>query len=140
MKDVVVGSSSDFALSNLTKGKTPRLPFLLLKRRVLGKRYALSLVFAGDAVTQKLNRTYRKKTYVPNVLSFPLDTTFGEIFLNLTQAKREHRARGESLDFYIALLFVHALYHLKGVHHGSRMEMLEKRALRAASIDNTLGA
>ena len=124
-------------ITKLSKKKVPLLPFLRMKNKVLGKYYDLSLVIAPDAHTQKLNREYRKKSYIPNVLSFPLDQHSGEIILNVKQAKREHRARGESFRFFVALLFIHSMLHLKGYRHGSTMERQEKRLLALFHIKNT---
>jgi len=128
-----------FHITNLTKKgvRVSTLPFVRMKERVLGKRYALSLVFAGDAYTRKLNLRYRKRRYVPNVLSFPLDKGEGEIILNVPQAKRECGGRGETLYFFTALLFVHSLLHLKGRRHGSIMECEERAMLSKFHIVNT---
>ncbi|HET8581282.1 MAG TPA: rRNA maturation RNase YbeY [Candidatus Paceibacterota bacterium] len=100
-----------------------------MKAAILGKDYALSLVLCGDTLAQKLNRTYRNKEYKPNVLSFPLDRTEGEVFLNLRKAEREAAAAGSTANERIALLFVHACFHLKGYDHGDRMERAEERVL-----------
>ncbi len=103
----------------------------------MGKDYELSIVIVGDKRSQTLNATYRNKTYVPNVLSFPLDEQNGEIFLNLKQAKREHKARGESYEYFVALLVVHGMLHLKGMKHGSTMEKQEARILAKLGVENT---
>ena len=103
----------------------------------MGARYDLSLVIVGDALSKKLNLEHRKKTYTPNVLSFPVDTHTGEIFLNLKQAKREHTAREESYRYFVALLFIHSMLHLKGFAHGDTMEHEEQRLLSKFNIKNT---
>jgi probable rRNA maturation factor len=126
-----------FKLTQTTKDRVPALPFLSMKNVVLGKKYNLSLVIAGDIRSRSLNERYRGKTYVPNVLSFPLDQSNGEIFLNLKQAKREHRARGESYEYFVALLVIHGMLHLNGMAHGSTMEAQEQRLLRKFHIRNT---
>ena len=130
-------ADNHFALTRLTKDKVPALPFLLLKEHVLGKTYALSLVIVGDARSKQLNEEYRKKTYTPNVLSFPLERARGEIFLNLKQARREHKNRGESFDYFVALLFIHSMLHLIGKRHGSTMEGTEQKVLKKFNIKNT---
>lgn len=130
--------SNTFSLSQTTKERVPALPFLLFKETILGKRYELSIVLAGDKRTQTLNATYRNKTYTPNILSFPLDETHGEIFLNLRQAKREHKKRGESEEYFVALLVVHGMLHLKGFAHGSTMEKQEQALLSKFGIKNTV--
>lgn len=77
-----------------------------------------------------MNTEYRKKTYKPNVLSFPISKTEGEIFLNVRKAEREACTFGVSLHERLALLFVHGCFHLKGLSHGRIMEGEESRVLR----------
>lgn len=108
----------------------PRLPFLEMKEMILGKHYSLSIVLCGDALAKRLNTEYRKKTYKPNVLSFPLDTDSGEIFLNVRKATREAKAAGITPTARLALLFVHGCFHLKGHEHSDEMESAEQRVLK----------
>lgn len=133
---VSADDDSRFSITKLTKDKVPALPFLVLKNSVLGKKYELSLVIVGDARSKRLNVEYRGKTYTPNVLSFPLSETSGEIFLNLKQAKREHKKREESFDYFVALLFIHSMLHLIGSRHGSTMEETEQKTLKKFNIKN----
>lgn len=125
-----MGDVNHSLITNTTKDRVPALPFDLLKISTLGKRYELSIVVVGDKKSASLNKTYRGKTYTPNVLSFPLDDKHGEIFLNLKQAKREHKARGQTYEHYVALLVVHGMMHLKGFAHGGKMEKEEARVLK----------
>ena len=127
----------NFSVSTTTKDRIPRLPFFDMKKVILGNSYELSLVFVGDKRSRSLNEVYRKKTYVPNVLSFPLNPAHGEIFINLKQAKREHREREESFEFFVALLVIHGMYHLKGMAHGSTMEKQEAQLLAKLKIRNS---
>src|SRR3989344_2587454 len=76
-------------IRNTTQDKRLLIPFERIAHELLGARYRLSLVICGDALAKKMNRTYRKKTYSPNVLSFPLGKFEGEIFLNIRVAARE---------------------------------------------------
>ncbi len=112
-------------------GKTirsyPKLPYEEIKNDVLGRSYSLSLVFVGPDRARTLNIKSRKKTYVPNVLSFPLDKTHGEIFITSKIAEKEAPARGTTTDGYIGFLFIHAVLHLKGLRHGDTMDRLEKK-------------
>ena len=130
-------AKDNFSISSTTRDRIPRLAFFDMKKAVLGNSYELSLVFIGDKRSQALNETYRGKSYIPNVLSFPLDKQHGEILLNLKQAKREHRARGESYEFFVALLVIHGMFHLKGMVHGSTMEKQEAQLLAKLNIRNT---
>lgn len=97
---------------------------------VLGSKYELSLVVCGDTLAQRMNRQYRKKSYRPNVLSFPLEKGSGEIFLNLRKTEREAAQYGVSVRDRFALLYVHALWHLKGLDHSDAMEKRERDTLK----------
>lgn len=122
--------TENFSAINHTKAKLPRLAFLRIKEGILGPRYNMSLVFVGDTKSRALNKKYRNKTYIPNVLSFPLSKHEGEVFINPRKARREAPAFGMSERTYLAFLFIHACLHLKGLHHGSTMDSTERRLLR----------
>jgi len=112
------------------RGQLPRIPYEKIADAVLGRRYELSLVVCGDTLARRMNKKYRKKNYSPNVLSFPLDTYEGEIFLNVRVGAREARRFQVSLQQRLMLLFIHGCFHLKGMEHGIKMEMLEEKMLR----------
>lgn len=109
---------------------TVRLPFEKMAEAALPKGFQLSLVLCGDRLAQRMNMEYRKKTYRPNVLSFPLSKTEGEIFLNIRKAAREAKQEGISRDARLALLFVHGCFHLAGYDHSDTMEALEQKVLK----------
>lgn len=108
----------------------PTLPYEQIKNDILGKRYTLSLVFVGERRAAALNTEYRKKTYVPNVLSFPLDDMHGEIYITPRVAARECKKWDLTKTQYIAYLFIHGCLHLKGHLHGATMEKAEKQYLQ----------
>ena len=123
-------SKDGFRTKNTTKGNPPRLPFTDLKNKILGKNYTLSLVFVSNQKSKILNKTYRNKNAPANVLSFPLEKTSGEIFIDLQEARKEFSKFNLSYKNFVALLFIHALLHLKGLRHGSTMERREKEVMR----------
>lgn len=94
-----------------------------IKNRILGRKYELSLVFAGDSFMKRLNRVYRGKNLPANVLSFPLSENSGEIFINPSKTG----------GFNILHLFIHGILHLKGMEHGDIMSKTEKKILHGAS-------
>ena len=112
----------------------PHLPFEKIKNDVLGRAYVLSLVFVGPQRARTINRIHRKKTYVPNVLSFPLAADHGEVFITPRVAAQEARERDMTTNGYIGFLFVHALLHLKGFQHGDTMDRLGKRYSKKYSL------
>jgi ssRNA-specific RNase YbeY (16S rRNA maturation enzyme) len=121
-----------FQITNLTKQHPPAGgPWEKIKEKVLGKKYELSLVLAGNALMKKLNLKYPprvgertqieagwRKNKIAAVLSFPLSKNQGEILINLSQKKHSP-----------VFLFIHALLHLKGLEHNAKMEEQEKELM-----------
>ena len=114
------------ALQKLTKETLPRFKWQKVSDAILGPDYDLSLVFASDELSQKLNREHKGKDKPTNVLSFPLGKDAGEIFLNPSVAKREAKNLGETAKNRLIYLLIHGCLHLKGLTHGSRMDAKEK--------------
>ncbi|MEK7538226.1 MAG: rRNA maturation RNase YbeY [Patescibacteria group bacterium] len=114
-------------IRNTTKGKLPRLPFARMTEATLGRDYELSFVIVSPKKSRELNRTYRGKDSSTNILSFPLDTKEGEIFLDLAKARKEAPLFERNYSNFIGFLFIHALCHLKGFEHGSTMERQERK-------------
>lgn len=118
-----------FDIINTTK-QTPfsnEAEFVAIHNSILGKKYDLSLSFVGEALAKKLNQTYRKKSYVPNVLSFPLSEKEGEIFICLNTIKKECKEFEMTPAQYEKYLFIHGCLHLKGLDHGEEMEKKEEK-------------
>jgi len=114
--------------------KYPPHEYQAMKDAILGKRYTLSLVFIGSKRAVQLNEQYRKKTYAPNVLSFPLDERTGEIFICPQVAKTQAAKYNLSIDGYVAFLFIHGLLHLKGHDHSDTMDKQEQKYLTRFNI------
>jgi probable rRNA maturation factor len=121
-------------ITSTIKKYPKRHPYEEMKRKVLGAKYELSLVFIGSKRASSLNKAYRKKSYSPNVLSFPLTETSGEIFICPDTANKEAHKFDLSPNGYIAYLFIHGLVHLKGHDHGDTMDKLERKYLKAFNI------
>ena len=120
-------------LTVTTKGtlttELQRVPFLDIKEKILGTTYELSIAFVSPQKAQSLNQTHRKKTYVPNTLSFSLSKKSGEIVLCLSAIKKQYKDFDMDLRTYITFLIIHSMLHLKGYEHGSTMEHKEKQLL-----------
>ncbi len=79
----------------------------------------LKVVFTGDTVMRRLNRTWLKHRSTTDVLSFPLESgrgkpIEGEIYINLDQARRQAREFGVTDRNEIARLLIHGSLHLLG--------------------------
>jgi ssRNA-specific RNase YbeY (16S rRNA maturation enzyme) len=87
---------------------------------VLGKEYDLSLAFLTPKEMRKVTLRSKKIDKVSNVLSFPLSKTSGEILI----------CKEAAAPFSVPYLFIHGLFHLKGLKHSARMETQERRILK----------
>lgn len=122
------------AITSTVKKYPVNIPYEAIKRKILGEKYALSLVFVGTTRAKTLNQRYRKKSYVPNVLSFPLTEMSGEIFICSITATREAHRFNLSPNGHIAFLFIHGCLHLKGYDHGDTMDTLEHKLIKMFNI------
>ena len=131
---------SDFAIVSKLRGDIPYVPFEEIAHDILGKKFELSLVLCADKLATRINREYRNKTYSPNVLSFPLSPTAGEIFLNVRQAEREAHKYNIPVDERITFLYIHGCLHVGGLDHGDAMEHAEKKFMKKQGLSTDLYA
>ena len=120
---------------NYTRHTVPSVAFARIARDVFPDTYELSIACVGDTRAREANKRYRKKTYAPNVLSFPLSETVGEILLNVSRIRKEARVDGHNPRDYLLFLFIHSVLHLLGYHHGDTMENKEYTLRRKYNID-----
>jgi probable rRNA maturation factor len=97
-----------------------------MAKTALPKKYDISVHFVGRYKIQKLNSTYRKKTYATDILSFPYSDSSGEIFIYLEKVASKAKQFNVKPNVYLEQLFIHGLLHLKGYEHGSTMEAKEE--------------
>lgn len=122
----MLSTAESFAVVSTVRSY-PKADYAQIKNDVLGRSYTLTLVFVGAARAQSYNQAHRNKSYIPNVLSFPLTEKTGEIIICPEVARKEAKNHGLSYEGYITYLFIHGLLHLKGHDHGAKMDALEAR-------------
>lgn len=121
-----IGINKDnFSIINKTKDNLPRLSFVDMKEKVLGKDYDLSLVFINEKEINELNKKHRNVDSATDILSFPLDKNSGEIFICLKKTEEMSKEFDRSYENFLAFLFIHGLVHLLGFDHGDKMEKEE---------------
>ncbi len=116
----------------------PRIPLKDIANELLGPQAEVSLVFVGPAKAKSLNIAYRRKTYTPNVLTFPADRKInpivpknsGEIFITPAIAKKNASEWSLTYPQTVGYLFIHACFHLAGMEHGATMERREFAMMR----------
>jgi len=116
-----------FSIINETKGRLPSLPFDMMKNKILGKKYDLSLIFVSEKKIKDLNKTFRKKDSPTDILSFPIDKNLGEVFICEKIAKKKSKEFDREYNNFIAFLFIHGCVHLLGHDHGNKMEKTETK-------------
>lgn len=101
----------------------------------------VSVSFVSNNEIRRLNKAYRGKDRVTDVLSFPLgadgkyDTNketgcalLGDVVISLETAMRQAEIYGHSLEREIGFLTVHSMLHLLGYDH--EVSPLEERIMR----------
>lgn len=125
----MTSTNSSVDIRNFTRRSAPVFPYTKIAQAVL-PGWDISLVFCGEIRAQKLNVALRKKTYIPNVLSYESGTKSGEIIICLPIAKKQAQSYGLSYPHFTVFLFIHGLLHLKGLPHGTTMERHERSFLK----------
>lgn len=100
-----------------------------IKNKILSENYNLSLNFVSPLKALDLNKKYRNKDYIPNILSFPLSKSEGEIFICLSIVRKEANKFNLSYKNFLSLILIHGCLHLKGLDHGEKMDRLEQKYL-----------
>ena len=108
---------------------------------VIGKAGAsVTVAFVSDKKIRELNRQFRRIDKATDVLSFPDDSSDGEmgdIAISIETAARQAKQSGLTLDGEIAQLLLHGLLHLSGYDHetdNGEMNRLELRLRKKLGI------
>ena len=95
------------------------------------KEIDLSIVFVGEARMRKLNKKYRGKNKVTDVLSF--GQGLNEIVVCLREIKKNAKIYNSTFKKELARVLIHAILHLSGYNH---KEMQDKEEYYAKAIHN----
>lgn len=127
--------------NQLTEEQTHLLYKLLqytAKKENVSSESELSVVIVLDAEIKRLNKSYRHKDEVTDVLSFPLlgedgliqyedsyPQPLGDIVISIERVRAQAEAYHHSFMRELAFLAVHGLLHLLGYTHDSKEEEKE---------------
>lgn len=139
-----------YVKNNQTEVKVPVGIRLLIRRccqavlatEKFGKDAEVSVSFVSNNEIKNLNKIYRNKDSVTDVLSFPLtgddgsveqnpDTgavMLGDVVISLETAVKQAQNYGHSLEREVGFLTVHSMLHLLGYDHET--SLLDQRIMR----------
>jgi probable rRNA maturation factor len=90
-----------------------------LTRRVTRGRSICCLI-ARDTDLRRLNKTFRRKNYATDVLSFPTagtDPSAGDLAISIDRARAQAAEHRHSLEIELRILMLHGALHLAGMDH-----------------------
>lgn len=87
----------------------------------------LTIAAVSDVAMKSMNTRYRHKAKTTDVLSFQYPPDGAELYVSLTVAKRQARARKITLANECQRLLVHGLCHLAGHDHHTLPEFMTMR-------------
>jgi probable rRNA maturation factor len=142
----------DLVFRNSTKERTYGPAFfervlnkIIKQLKIKYRTVEVSINIVGDAKIRSLNRKYRRKNSVTDVLSFPLGETYGkgytgvilgDIFICISHVKKRAVALNIPIEKYLSWVVVHGILHLVGHDHEEskqkaiKMFALEKKLLK----------
>lgn len=104
----------------------------------------IEIIFVDNELMQQMNNYYRQINRPTDVLSFINDdledTSLGDVFINVEQAKIQAQEYQHSIEREIAFLAVHGYLHLIGYDHETKedeeiMFSLQEKILNKANIE-----
>jgi probable rRNA maturation factor len=89
-------------------------------------------LITGDAEIRSLNRQFRGKDAVTDVLSFPSEGNdpIGDIAISLGRARAQAREFGHSSEEEVCILLLHGVLHLLGMDHETDNGAMARAELR----------
>ncbi|MDY4450525.1 MAG: rRNA maturation RNase YbeY [Campylobacter sp.] len=105
----------------------------------------VELVFVNDDEMRKINRSQRGIDKATDVLSFPYEQVsgglMGSVVISTDTASRVASELGHSIEYEIALLFLHGVLHILGYDHeidNGQMRQKEKEVIEHFNLPNSL--
>ncbi|MDE5584641.1 MAG: rRNA maturation RNase YbeY [Ruminococcus sp.] len=139
-----------YVKNNQTEVKVPVGIRLLIRRccqavlatEHFGKDAEVSVSFVSNSEIKELNKVYRNKDSVTDVLSFPMTSEdgteeinpetkavqLGDVVISLETAVKQAKNYGHSLEREVGFLTVHSMLHLLGYDHET--SLLDQRIMR----------
>ena len=125
-----------FMPTKLSAKKVKAILELLLKEENINK--AVSIVFTNNKTIKRLNRLYRYRNIITDVLSFEYGREaqlLGEIIISLETARKQAIKYGNSFSRETVILLIHGFYHILGHEHYRKAEYHKMKKKEAAALE-----
>lgn len=117
-------------VNNLTTNKVDETYLKGLAKKVLeeeNKKTEISIVLVGQGRIRELNKKYRKKNKVTDVLSFQYDNhKTGEIVVCLREVKKNAKKFNSTYKKELSRILIHGILHVLGYDHEKSEKAAEK--------------
>ncbi|MDO4778999.1 MAG: rRNA maturation RNase YbeY [Tissierellia bacterium] len=135
--EILIDQRSNFEDFEIDKSGLEKTIKTTLLKAGYGEDYEISISFVEEQEIRQLNRDYRGKDSVTDVLSFPIFERgeipdfgmLGDVIICTKRAKEQADEFGHSLDREIHYLITHSILHLLGYDHMEEDEKIEMRTL-----------
>lgn len=144
-------------INNIVNFKTTDLDFPTIFEQILKttikllqrkEKRPMVVNLVSDKEIQMINRKYRQKDRITDVISFSFDEQeahspiIGEIYICIPQAKRQSLEYNHSVKREICFLFTHGLLHLLGFDHMNETDSKimfdwQEKILKKCDIERT---
>lgn len=146
---VNIFNEQGFNLENFPNLALGILDQTLKVSKVKAKNAEVAVIFVDETRSLLLNRTYRNKDYIADVLSFANQDDFsvkskdisdlGDVFVCYPKAEQQAIEYQHSLNRELSFLFLHGLLHNLGYDHETEAEekimfQLQKKVLTTLNI------
>jgi probable rRNA maturation factor len=118
-----------------------RAPIVAAAAALRPSAWRVQVVLTDDAWLRRLNRRFRRRDRVTDVLSFRYAPApgrdggpDGEVYVSLGRAARQAAERGRTLRQEVVLLALHGLLHVQGHDHHTRRDRGRMHAAEAAAL------
>ncbi|MBI5077239.1 rRNA maturation RNase YbeY [Candidatus Falkowbacteria bacterium] len=136
---IEINNQTDYSIPKEKIDALLRLAGRVLKIR---KKQRISVAFVPSARIREMNRIYRKKNKITDVLSFALSPSESEIIICPSAAKAQAKKQPGGFQQEILALVLHGFLHINGFEHekskiaARKMEKIEEDIITKSEILN----
>lgn len=107
------------------------------KKTLTSKKRVINIVLVSNEKIKELNRDYRNKDSITDVLTFPSDQKdeLGDVFIALHKTIEQAKEYGHSFERELAFLVIHGFLHAIGFDHHDETEAERMFSMQRTILD-----